>query len=270
MLAETDQSILPKHTVPLVPRRGWLEFLDAAAESRTISNVAVSGLQLLESRAFQEALRARDLVPVHALNPLGEEAERYLFEHDGALRSKLVTQWVRVLNQLAEFGVQSTAMELGLDRIAPDRTEAQVQLRISTLKYVISCFRSPLTIACRLRCPRNFPSSKAWECAAEMLQGVTDSACCLQLDLFPDEDPDGEEHEKALGAFHLHAGAVALHWTPAAGAAFDGDVLQTTLKQLRQRGYRGLLVLAPQLHNDIERFRAFVAALDAASAPPPR
>ncbi len=225
-----------------VNEENWPVALDAVSACECISGIVGPINLLMNSAPFHTAVSSLGMGLPHALRPMGGDAERYLFESGSSMRNRILGHWVRVLSPLGAMGVSSVAADLGLDRIRQEDAESAIALRIETLKHILSCLESPLTLAVRVRCPPDYPGSRAWERAARIVHGVMDAGCRLQLDVFPGEIERIEQWQQFERAFHLHAAVLNVHTEPAAEMNLADSGALDLCAGLRRRGFRGLCV----------------------------
>lgn len=219
----------------------WPAALEAVTASECVSGVVAPVNLLKNSADFHAAVASLGMNLPHAMRPMGGNAERYLYESDSTMRNRILGHWVRVLSPLGAMGVGSVALDLGLDRIQQADAESAIALRIETLKHILSCLESPLTLAVRVRCPPDYPGSRAWERAARIVHGVMDAGCRLQLDVFPGEIERIEQWQQFERAFHLYAAVLNLHIDPSAEESLAESGALDLCAGLRRRGFRGLV-----------------------------
>ncbi|MFW5893575.1 MAG: hypothetical protein ACOCUY_00370 [Verrucomicrobiota bacterium] len=223
-----------------VSEENWPGAMESVTSSGSVCGLVAPVNLLMNSADFHSAVANGGVNLPHAIRPMGGNAERYLYESGGGKRNRILGHWVRVLSPLGAMGVGSVAVDLGLDRIRQADVESAIGLRIEILKHILSCLESPLTLTVRVRCPPDFPGSRSWERAAQIVHGVMDAGCRLQLDVFPGEIELIEEWQKFERSFHLYAAVLNLHIDPSAEESLAESGALDLCAGLRRRGFRGL------------------------------
>jgi len=244
----------------------WQDWLYAVGNTETIRSVELPADLLCGTPEVQDALAEYALSVRHVRDVIPPDVGRYLFESPDTTREEITREAISALTALADMGIESASLQLGLDRIPPEFLDTEIERRTVFIRRLLNAVDGAVTLAFVLRCPRDFPSSKAWEYAGNLLHEVMHAKCRFRVDAYPSQISPDFDVADFVRSFYLHAGVVRLNWAPSVGEDLDGIEATTWTNALARHGFRGELVFSPSGLTELDRIRRACAEIDGFSA----
>ncbi len=241
----------------------WQYWIEAAANTLLLRKIEISGELFNSAPELRQNLEDYGLTITHCRDIVPSDVGRYLFESSDPVCEEIARETLLLMNRLWERRVQLMSLEVGLDRIAAKNVEGELGRRVRFLHRLIEAGNDGNTLCVAARNPRNFPTSKAWEYAGNLIHEVGRPHCRLRVDLFPSELPPESSIDKLVSSFYLHAGVIRIHWQPAQGETTETIRAADWIRALVKHGYKGGFVLCPDGVQGQDRVVNICGKLDA-------
>jgi len=152
-----------------------------------------------------------------------------------------------MLVQCRDAGARSVSLDLGLDRIKQKTYEQDVEERLRLLRSLLGVADElRVTVCVQVRFPRAFPSSKAWESAANLVHDVMHPRCRLVVDLVPADFSGDLDVAELVRLCYYHTAVYRFHYDPSIGDVLTDSMQDTCARAMLDHNFKGAVVFCPR------------------------
>ena len=241
----------------------WQDWLDAVGNLRRVRDVALPVSLLVTEPAIRTRAERLGLTVSHAQDLLPADVARYLSESPARGRKDVLSRLKDMLVQCRAAGARVVGFELGLDRIREAAFAQDLTDRVKLLRALMPVADSQkVTLCVQVRYPREFPHSKQWEYAGNLVHEVMHPCCRLGISMVPAELPADFDIGSFVRLYSFNLGALRFHYSPAMGETLGRESQARWAEALRRHGFKGLVVFCPKV-KEPEGIPEASAAIDA-------
>jgi hypothetical protein len=224
----------------------WREWLFAVANTGTLRQVELS-VDLLTDPELKTQLEHYGIRVVHGGDLLPAHIGRYLWETTPVPWEQVLANTTERLHLLDEWGIRATSLDLGMGRIAAETCGSGLEPRVEFLQRLRAEAESlEICLGVDTRYPREYPLSKAWEYAVNLVREISLDYCRLSLDLFAGELAEDFDLAAFVRRVYLTVETVRFHFNPCLGETLDNLRTADWLKTLQAHEFRGQFIFCPE------------------------
>jgi hypothetical protein len=229
-----------------IAQEGWPEWLFAVANTGGVRQVEVP-VDLLEEASLKAKLERYGVRAVHGRELLSSPVGRYFWETTAVPWEQVLGELKERLQVLNDWRIGTASLDLGMDRILAEGCEQGLGQRVDFLRSLYPEVEALGVCLCiGTRYPREYPFSKAWEYAVNLVREIGGGHCRLGLDLFPGELAADFDIAAFVRRVYLTVGVVRFHFNPSLGENLDNMRADEWLKALLAHEFRGQFVFCPE------------------------